>query len=350
MSAIGTSPCPPFANRAGLPPGVLWDGNTVAWYKYNDPVAGVCKDGANRVCAWFDKFNYVISAELVDQATWYNVGWWTAWGANWSTVGTTMVANGAAGNAQRNATFVVGESYEMNISLINLGVGGWQIDDGIGSILINPATGTYKIIFAALGTSLFFRSTTFNGSVTAFSIKRISGKTLLQRTAASQPLAQATGILFDGLNDFMKATAFAFVQPEFIYFVGKQVTHTANDFIHDGNLIDTMGIVQIAPSPNIFQDAGLFGVTNTNFTLNVFKIIRQLYSGVNSFIRVNKTAAIVGNAGANNAGGFTLGAPGNFAAQFANIEVKEIILRKSADSAAVQSDIYNYLQNANGII
>jgi hypothetical protein len=97
MSGIGISPCPPFVHPQGAP-GILWDGNTVAWYKHNDPVAGVIKDGANRVSFWLDKMNYGIGAELVNQATWYTAAYWNTFDVNWSQNGVQLDSNGANGN------------------------------------------------------------------------------------------------------------------------------------------------------------------------------------------------------------------------------------------------------------
>ena len=54
------------------------------------------------------------------------------------------------------------------------------------------------------------------------------------------------------------------------------------------------------------------------------------------------------NPGVQNAGGFTLGSsyvPGNYS----NIQVKEIILRKIADAAGDEQDIYDYLANKYGL-
>ena len=53
-----------------------------------------------------------------------------------------------------------------------------------------------------------------------------SGSTnhLLQVVGTNQPLWTADGVLFDGVDNFMKCVAFTLVQPEFIYMVVKHVT------------------------------------------------------------------------------------------------------------------------------
>ena len=179
-----------------------------------------------------------------------------------------------------------------------------------------------------------------------------SGHDLLQGAGASQPLwSAANGILFDGGDDFMKTLPFAFVQPEFIYFVGRQVTWTSADTLYDGNLVNTCRLLQKTAglSPELQGYVGIFSGTNSNLILNTFGIIRFLVNGVASIFQVNLTAAWIGNMGAANAAGFTLGTRGDFALSWSNIEVKEIILRNTADNAAVQLQIYNYLKNANGL-
>lgn len=349
MSAIGTSPCPPF-NRNSLVPGILYDGNTVAWYKHNDPVAGVIKDGANRVSFWLDKMNYGIGAELVNQAAWYTVAYWdVAFNANWSQAGVTLSSDGNNGFVARNNFWTLGATYKITISIT---VAGGNITPPFASVLPTALalTGTYTYYYTpSIDVRLWMSSQLFNGTVTALSIKEVTGKHLLQATAASQPLwSAANGVLFDGVNDFMKATAFAFVQPEFIYFVGRHITWTNNDYFYDGDNIPSSGLVQFGLVPSIVNYAGVVGVLNSNLVLNTFSIIRSLFNGVTSFVQVNKTASVIGNIGASNMNSFTLGANG-LNADCSNIEVKEIILRKSADNAATQDAIYNYLKNINSV-
>jgi hypothetical protein len=233
--AIGVSPCPPFNNGGNDVPQVLFDGNTVGWFKHNDSTT-IIKDGANRVSQWSDK------------------------------------------------------------------------------------TGL--------------------------------GHHLLQAVGASQPLWSADGILFDGVNDFMKCAPFAFIQPSFVYFVGKHVTYGVGlTYLHDGNLLDSLDLIHSAAgiSPELAILAGVLLGQNNNLPINTFGIIRELFNGLNSSLQINKTAALIGNAGNSNSDGFTLGCNSGGATFFGNIKAKEIILRKSSDSVTVQDQIYNYLKNVNGI-
>jgi len=351
MSGIGISPCPPFA-KPSLIPGVLYDGNTVAWYKHNDPVAGVVKDGANRVSFWLDKMNYGIGAELVNQAAWFTAAYWdNVLDINWSQAGNTLVSNGNSGLASRLLFFTIGKTYKVTFT-VNVIAGQFNAPyDGIGGVQFSTVvSGTYTYYYTASATSLIMASVLFNGSVTALSIKEVTGKHLLQTTAASQPLwSAANGVLFDGVNDFMKATAFAFVQPEFIYFVGRQITRTFADSFFDGDGLNTGRIYQDIPPSNLIAFNGIGSLTNGNLPLNTFGIIRLLFNTPNSIFQINKTAAILGNFGVNDMNNFTIGSDGA-ATTNGNIEVKEIILRKSVDNVNTQDSIFNYLQSINGII
>lgn len=331
-------------------PLLVWDGNTVAWFKHDDSFS-VIKDGANRVSFWLDRMNYSIGAEMVNQATWYTAAFWALqFDPNWSQVGNTLLSNGANGNLGKLNFFTIGKLYKITISVI---VNAGQLNgpyDGTAPFTSLVATGTYTYYYLCdTGTTIYFVSALFDGSITALSIKEITGKHLIQQTAANQPLwSLANGVLFDGVNDFMKCIAFAYIQPEFIYFVGRQITYTLNDELFSGNVGSDGSLVQNAGSPNIRQYAGGFGVQNANLVINIFSIIRILFNGAASSLQVNETAAIVSNPGAANMNGFILGSR-TTAVFFSNTEVKEIILRKSADNAATQTLIYNYLHDANGL-
>ena len=101
--------------------------------------------------------------------------------------------------------------------------------------------------------------------------------------------------------------------------------------------------------PQITSYAGVPSAADGNWVLNTFMIIRCLFNGINSILQVALNAAWNGDNGANNMNGLTLAAQGTGAAGFSNIQVKEIIIRRSADNAAVQQQIYDYLRNANGL-
>lgn len=178
-----------------------------------------------------------------------------------------------------------------------------------------------------------------------------SGRDLLQAVGANQPKWVATdGILFDGISQFMKVSAFTFNQPEMIYIVFRQCTWSALDRVFDGDS-DASGLFyQVGTTPELKIFAGTAGVpNNNNLSLNTFGIVRILFNGLSSKLIINQTTPTTGDAGSANMGGFTLATLGSASAQFGNIQVKEIILRKVADGATDETAIYNYLSKKYGI-
>jgi hypothetical protein len=172
-----------------------------------------------------------------------------------------------------------------------------------------------------------------------------SGHDLLQATGADQPLWSATGILFDGISEFMKAVPFVLVQPEIIYIVFRQITWAGSKHIFDGNATDSGALLQGLGSPDLYINSGTPGVGGgVDLVLNTFGIVRIIFNGVNGSIQINEVVPITGNAGALNMGGFTLGARGDIT-RWSHIEVKEVGIMPGDMGEA---DIYNYLDNKYG--
>jgi len=178
-----------------------------------------------------------------------------------------------------------------------------------------------------------------------------SGHDLIQATGTNQPLWSSDGILFDGVDNFMKTAAFTYVQPEMIYMVFKQVTWTLYDRIFDGNIVSTGQLAQRETTPNLLYFAGGGGgdcEDPGNLAVNTWGIIRMLFNGASTKFIINETTPITCFPGLSNMGGFTLGARGDDVS-WSNIEVKEIILRNVDDTDANETDIYNYLKNKYGL-
>ena len=173
-----------------------------------------------------------------------------------------------------------------------------------------------------------------------------SGHDLIQATDTWKPLWSADGILFDGVDNWMKTAAFTWEQPEMIYMVVKQVTWIASGIIiFDGNTNDKGKLVQYIATPGIGVYAGNISAQNNNLVIDTWSIVRVLFNGASSKLQVNETAATTGNFGANNMGGFTLASKGTPAGVWANIQIKEIILRNIDDTDADEQAIYNYLES-----
>ncbi len=174
------------------------------------------------------------------------------------------------------------------------------------------------------------------------------GHNLIQPTTTKQPVLNSDGILFDGTSDWMRTATFPLEQPTMVYIVFKHITWTQYDRVFDGYVDGKGAFRQNDLSPELEMYAGIAGSQNNNLALGTFAIARILFNGVSSFSQINETSAIVGNAGAGDMDGFTLGARGNDAAP-SHINVKEVIVRKSADSTTNQTIIYNYLKSKYGL-
>lgn len=187
--------------------------------------------------------------------------------------------------------------------------------------------------------------TSSSGAVSAWSDQSGNSRHLLQATGAAQPALQADGtILFDGVAHFLKTSAFTFNQPETVYLLLKQVTWTANDFLMDGNASNGGRLGQEVSSPTLRLNAGVLGAAaNTDLAVNTYGAVAVVINGASSLIQVGYATPTTGDAGVNNMGGFTLGALGNGASNFANIQVKEVILYTAAHDASQRARNIAYL-------
>lgn len=194
------------------------------------------------------------------------------------------------------------------------------------------------------------QNVTKNGSdlVSLWGDKSGNGNDLVQATETNRPLWSADGILFDGVDNFMKAAAFTLVQPEFIYIVFKQVTWTNGDYILDGNGTNVGYLRQLGVTPELQAYAWTASANDSNLSLNTYGIARVQFNGASSTFQINENTQITGNFGAANMGGFTLGSRGDNST-FGNIEVKEVIVRNTDDDTYKNGTIYNYLADKYGI-
>jgi len=231
-------------------------------------------------------------------------------------------------------------------SIVGLGVVGSIVESGAAPVAGYPAVLDDGNTVAWFD---YLENITMDGSnlVRIWGDKSVEGNDLLQAVGTRQPLWSADGVLFDGIDNFMKCIAFPWNQPEFIYMVMKQITWTNFDYFFDGNALNSGVMFQRGVTPNISLYAGAELGPNINMILNQWKIVRILFNGIASKLQINEIAAITGDAGAANMGGFTLGCPADaLFGRFSNIEVKEIIGRSSAVGEAA---IYSYLSTKYGI-
>lgn len=170
-----------------------------------------------------------------------------------------------------------------------------------------------------------------------------SGHDLLQAVGASQPKWFLNdGVKFDSIDDFMKSS-FTFSQPEQIYIVFKNISVTNSLKIFDGSSFFTGYMTQYTVVDEFrIHAGGAVSPPQGSLAVGVYGIARVLFDGANSSLQINKGAKSIGDVGSASMGGFTLGANG-LNQQWSNIQVKETILRKVADTTQDEQVIYNYL-------
>ena len=169
-----------------------------------------------------------------------------------------------------------------------------------------------------------------------------SGRDLIQATGSNQPLWSADGVLFDGIDNFMASLTFTLAQPTFLYILMKQVTWTSGDYFYDGFNDNSGAILQSSSSPILRAYAGSLSTNNGNAPLDTFVVVKVKYQGATSKFQINATTAVTGNFGTRAMDGLTLGAR-KIATGFSNIQVKEMIVRNTADDVTVEGEIYTYL-------
>lgn len=175
---------------------------------------------------------------------------------------------------------------------------------------------------------------------------------LLQATATNRPAKQANGsLLFDGVDNFMRTAPFTLNQPFTEYLLMQQVTWGSNRYFSDGATLNStiLGVGGAVVEPQFEMFAGANAATNGNLAVNTYAVVVAVFNGASSLDRVNNTTEVTGNAGANNAGGFTLGGGGDVAANFSNIQVKEVILFASAHTKAQRDLVVQYLATLGGL-
>jgi len=89
--------------------------------------------------------------------------------------------------------------------------------------------------------------------------------------------------------------------------------------------------------------AGAVNGSVAGLALKRFGVVKVFFSGGLSYISINGGVPFVGNAGTTSPGGLTLASLFLHNAAFANVQFKEIIVRKVADDTTKQTIIYNYL-------
>ena len=166
---------------------------------------------------------------------------------------------------------------------------------------------------------------------------------LKQANDTNRPAKQSDGaILFDGVDNFLKADAFTFIQPSFIYVLGKQITWTASDNWFDGDTANTGLLQQVTLTPQIAANADIQSSTISP-ALNTDVVVCVGFNGANGVLQLNHGTPVTGNFGADTLDGFTLGAIGGGGSGWSNIQIKEVIAYNTAHDANTRRRVIKYL-------
>ncbi len=203
---------------------------------------------------------------------------------------------------------------------------------------------------AILGATSWYRAgtgMTLSGSEVVAWADLLSGNSLVQGTSASRPLMQSDGsLVFDGVDDFLATGAFTLNQPFTVYLYAQQLSWTANDIVFDGFTYQSTMLAQGGVDPQVFTFAGSIGPVNGDWIQvgPLGRAVSCVFNGASSTIDMGNTLATTsGNAGVQNAGGFTLGSGGAGTGNFSNIRVWEVIINRGADDAARREIFMSYL-------
>ena len=172
-----------------------------------------------------------------------------------------------------------------------------------------------------------------------------NGNDLLQVTDTNRPSQEADGsILFDGVDNYLKAVAFTLEQPETIYILFKQVSLIFSQRILDGNALNLGGLFFVGTSATLDAYAGSAIGNNTDYTQGNYSVVTTIFNGASSLLQVDNNTPVTGNASTNDMGGFTLGAAGD-ASNFGNVQVEEVAIYNTAHDAATRAKVIAYLSN-----
>lgn len=188
-----------------------------------------------------------------------------------------------------------------------------------------------------------FVYTDINGLVSRVADALGSGHDFMQAFTAKQPLKTATGVLFDGVDDFMELS-YTVNEPQNTWVVLKIKTWIATTSVFGRNgKADGRYLIMQSGYPNTLS------LYNTNYacrnacTIDSYMIVNFMYNGATSYLDINGVK-VTGNPGTiATVPGFILGGGGQ--GRYSNIEVAELIIRDIVDTPETVTNFRQYLAN-----
>lgn len=178
-----------------------------------------------------------------------------------------------------------------------------------------------------------------------------NGNHLVQAVGGSQPTVSANALngqpMITFVNKFMVST-FTMNQPETIFAVIRQTAWSLNNFIYDGTTDLTVRLVQSAVTPELVGSADLLLAPDANLGIGTAGLSTFIVNGASSVYQVNSLTEVAGDAGADVAGGITLGARAT-GLNNASFQIAELIIMAAVATATERASVRAYSQARYGV-
>jgi len=178
-----------------------------------------------------------------------------------------------------------------------------------------------------------------------------NGNDLLQSTDTNRPSKEANGtILFDGVDNFLRAASVTLTQPVTIYLIFKQVTWTSADYFYTGT-DGTNGLLLQQfystgdATPDIRMYSGANGPEYRTYALDTYGVTGSVFNTTSSTLFVNGSSVDTGSVGTTNGTEIILGAANSSAGNAANIQVAEMLVYTAAHGADEAAQVNTYGQS-----
>jgi hypothetical protein len=238
-------------------------------------------------------------------------------------------------------------TYTKGANPIQDAVGGLDAEDLSSTLITNNVAVTGNEVGWWLASDESTLTKDGSNFVSVWADKLASGRDLLQATGSKQPLWSASGIAFDGVDDYMDAF-FAWNEPWTVIMVFEALSFTNDDRIFSAKGANAPYLKQ-ETNENTLRFGWLTTITNTNFNPAQKNIVIALRDGGSGELRINEDS-VAGDIGTlyANLNGLSLAAQNSYS-RFAHIRIQEIIGFDVAISAGYKTSLYNVLKRRYGL-